>query len=182
MAAGVTTEIRVKRGTAAGSRAVTLLTLAGVLGLAGAARADGKERTLVFGEGAAAEVELKGRSSHGGLNAFVEWNAIDEWLELELGASILATDGGVVVPVDLLLKKPFTITHSLELMVGFGPEMVQFAAPGDQATVWGVEGALDLMLWPTQHYGLWVEPSYDLLFRDRVEGGMGGTAGVMLGF
>jgi len=51
----------------------------------------------------------------------VEWDAIENWLEFEVGASILATSGGVEVPVDLLVKKPFRLARCAEFMIGVGP-------------------------------------------------------------
>jgi len=48
----------------------------------------------------------------------------------------------------------------------------------------GLEAALDLMLWPwgKRRPGLWLEPSYDAVFRDGVSSGAGATGGVMIGF
>ncbi len=39
----------------------------------------------------------------------VEWDAVESSLELEVGASMLITPGGVEVPGDLLVKKPFRL-------------------------------------------------------------------------
>jgi hypothetical protein len=37
----------------------------------------------------------------------LEWDAIENWLGLELGASMLRSASGVEIPIDLLVKKPF---------------------------------------------------------------------------
>jgi hypothetical protein len=62
------------------------------------------EHTLVVGIGGAGELELQGGAFHAGANVMVEWDAVENWLELELGASILSAEGGVEMPVDLLFK------------------------------------------------------------------------------
>jgi hypothetical protein len=140
------------------------------------------ERTFVVGVGGALEVELDGGVVHPGGNVFVEWEAIESWLELELGASLLATPGGTVVPVDLLFKKPFTVAHAVELMVGLGPEVVP-STGRNQGTSFGGEAALDFMFWPSSRAGFWIEPSYDVIAQSgSASQGLGATGGVIVGF
>ena len=94
-------------------------------------------------------------------------DAIEDLLEFEIGASILTADGGVAVPIDLLVKKPFTLTRWAEVMVGISPEVVQVTG-ADKGTYFGAELALDFMFWPWgRHVGVWVEPEYDLVFHGR---------------
>jgi hypothetical protein len=69
---------------------------------------------LIFGAGGAGELELAG-AGHLGLSAFLEIEAIDKWLEIEIGGQVLAIEGGREASVDLLFKKPFTITKRLEV-------------------------------------------------------------------
>jgi hypothetical protein len=38
------------------------------------------------------------------------------------------------------------------------------------------------MFWPTHHVGSWVEPTYDLIFRDRTSLSFGTTAGRIIGW
>jgi hypothetical protein len=67
-------------------------------------------------------------------------------------------------------------------MVGAGPEVVQTFGSAPGRTYYGLEAVLDFMFWPTRRIGLWVAPSYDLVFRDRATLGLGTTAGAMIGF
>ncbi len=67
-------------------------------------------------------------------------------------------------------------------MVGVGPEIVQTLGSGPGRTYFGIEGALDFMFWPSHHFGVWVEPTYDLVFRDRASLSFGTTAGPMIGW
>ena len=138
--------------------------------------------TLNFGVGGAAELELNGGQIQPGVNAFVEWEAIDEWLEFELGASALFSNGGVSVPVDLLAKKPFQLTRWAEFMVGLGPEVVPTFRGGHGQVAYGGEVALDFMFWPTEHVGFSFEPEYDLLFQKGLPSGFGLSGGLLMGW
>ncbi len=144
---------------------------------------DGIEHTLIVGFGGAAELELRDRSVHPGANVMVEWDAIENWLEVEVGASVLSADGGVEVPLDLLVKKPFRLARYAEFMIAVGPEMVPVLNTMTKATYFGGEIALDFMFWPWgRRVGLWVEPEYDFISRDGVSHGLGSTGGVLLGW
>jgi hypothetical protein len=141
------------------------------------------EHTIIVGVGAAAELELGGGSLYPGANLMVEWDAIGDWLELEVGASLLSANGGVEVPIDLLIKKPFRLARWAEFMVGIGPEVVRVTGGADRGTYLGGELALDFMFWPWgRRVGLWVEPDYDLVFHDGPSSGIGATGGVLLGW
>jgi hypothetical protein len=138
------------------------------------------EPHIVLGVGGADSVELSGGSNHVGGNAFVEWNAVPKWLELELGASVLTADSGVSIPIELLFKKPFRLAPGIEFMPGIGPEVVHVTGPSG-GTYFGGTIGLDFMFWPTQRVGLWVEPSYDFVVHDGVSHALGGTGGVIFG-
>ncbi|MGD0678273.1 MAG: hypothetical protein ABSC94_22920 [Polyangiaceae bacterium] len=144
---------------------------------------EGVEHTIIVGVGGAAELELRGGAVHPGGNLMLEWDAIENWLELEVGASVLSADGGVEVPIDLLVKKPFRLTRWAEFMVAIGPEVVAVSNPTTKATYFGGEAALDFMFWPWErHVGLWIEPEYDFIFRDVVSHGLGSTGGLLFGW
>jgi hypothetical protein len=148
-------------------------------------RDDDIEHTIVVGVGGAAEVELADGSVHPGANVMIEWDAIENWLELELGVSVLAASGGVSVPIDLLVKKPFKLARWAEVMIGVGPEVVQMAgaAGAGTGTYFGGAAALDFMFWPWDpHVGLWVEPECDLVFHDGASSGLGASGGVLFGW
>ena len=111
----------------------------------------------------------------------LEWDAIENWLELEIGASVLTAQSGPQLPLDLLVKKPFRLTLRCELMIGFGPEVVRSFGRG-RSFHFGAEAALDLMFWPTQRLGWWLEPSYDIVARSSASQGLGSTAGLLIGW
>jgi hypothetical protein len=140
------------------------------------------EHTVIVGVGGAAEVELADGSVHPGANVMVEWDAIEDWLELELEASLLSADHGTETPIGLLFKKPFHLTRRAELMVGLGPEVLYVSNPTTRGTFFGVQAAVDFMFWPTQRFGVWIEPSYDLVAREGLSHAIGGTGGLLVGW
>jgi len=143
---------------------------------------DALDHAIIVGVGGAEELELGDGSLHLGANLIVEWDAIENWLELEVGASVLAASHGIEVPVDLLVKKPFKLTRWAELMIGVGPEVVQVTG-ANKGTYFGGEVALDFMFWPWgRHVGLWFEPEYDLVFHNGASSGVGSTGGVLFGW
>lgn len=143
---------------------------------------DGIDHAIVVGIGGAIELEVVGGTAHPGANISVEWDAVEHWLELEVGASILTADGGIQVPVDLLVKKPFKLARRAEFMIGVGPEVIQVTGTGS-GTYFGGQVALDFMFWPWErHVGLWVGTEYDLVFHDGASSGIGGTGGMLFGW
>jgi hypothetical protein len=79
------------------------------------------DHTIIVGVGGATELELADRSLHPGANLMVEWDAIENWLELEIGASVLSANRGVEAPIDLLIKKPFKLAPWAEFMFALAP-------------------------------------------------------------
>ena len=136
---------------------------------------------FVLGAGAAAEMEMP-TAGHFGAAAFLEFEAIDEWLELELGAQILATAPGREASLDLLLKKPFRVTPQLEVMTGLGPTVIQTSGAGETRRAWGIEAAADFMYWPVGRLGFWAEPAYEIVLSGGRAHVLSCTVGPMLRF
>jgi hypothetical protein len=68
-------------------------------------------------------------------------------------------------------------------MVGVGPQIVRVFHPNEGGTFLGVELALDFMYWPTKHVGLWLQPSYGVVFRGSGSShGLSSTAGIIAGW
>jgi hypothetical protein len=142
------------------------------------------EHTIVVGVGGAAELELRDGSLHPGANVMLEWDAVENWLELEFEASVLAGEG-VEMPIGLLAKKPFHLTRWAEVMVGIGPEVAIVLSPkagNESGPFYGGQVAVDFMFWPSKRFGLWLEPAYDFVFRDGVSQGIGSTGGLLVGW
>lgn len=115
----------------------------------------------------------------GGTLAF-EVTPVDHWLELEIGATGIRAGHGTETSVDLLFKKPWSISHAVELMAGVGPEVIHQTGPPD--TYLGVEAVADIMFWPARNVGWYVEPGYERTFpRVGAHGGLAFAAGMLIG-
>jgi hypothetical protein len=124
------------------------------------ASAEDKEPTAIIAVGGAGEWGLPGPRNAGG-SVSVEFSAIKDWLEIEIGGASLFRRGVREYEPDLIFKKPFTLSNSVEVMVGAGPAVNYSAGEGPK---WGATFALDFMFWPRpeRKFGWFVEPTYTL--------------------
>jgi len=121
-------------------------------------------------------------SLHPGLNAFVEYEPVENWLELELSVSVLAVEGGREVPVDLLFQKTISTHSSTRADDRRRPSDCVRFRQRKEGTFVGGQDALDFMFWPSRNVGLWVEPSYEFLFGSNFSHGLSTTGGVIFGW
>ena len=141
------------------------------------------DHSLVFEVGPAAERDLKNKSSNCGATVAIETTPIERWLELEFGVTLLNTGSRKEFEADVLLKKPFRLSQTAELMVGLGPTLAQKFHSDDRGTSIGMEAVLDFMFWSTKNLGWYFEPSYGFgLANKRGERSLGGSAGLLIGW
>ncbi len=164
--------------------AAPLLALAlAMLSCGGAVHAqDVDEPKAIIELGAAGEwTAPDGRSSYGPSLA-VETTPIEHWLEIEGGISPLFSRGQTEWDVDLLFKKPFTISDTAEFMAGIGPTWSHIVLHGRRDHAWGAEAALDFMFWPWKgrRLGWYVEPSWGYSFNAGHERALSASAGVLV--
>jgi len=157
-------------------RVCLIVSLVIVCGAAVASAQEVEDHAIVFEIGAAGDWE-RGEAGHPGATVAFEVTPIEHWLELEVGATALATEGAMEVPIDVLFKKPWQPSPTFEVMVGAGPEIVHASGP-DGGTFWGVEAVLDLMFWPRRNIGWYVEPGYEITWKD---GGQHRGVGIAIG-
>ena len=118
----------------------------------------------------------------GGMAA-VEVTAIEDWLELEFGATRLRSGGRSENSADVVFKKPFRLSSTAELMVGLGPQAGRRFSNGVTTRTRSIEYVLDFMFWPTKKYGWFVEPSYERgVGPSRGEHSFGVSAGLIIGW
>jgi hypothetical protein len=145
-----------------------LLTLGAFLEIAPAvAAADGdaeQHRVAVLELGATGEREISERSSHLGPAVGIEIEAIEDWLEIELGASRNRSRGATNWELELPFKRPFRLSGTIEVMPGLGPTWTHTTSPGERASTWGTEAVLDFFFWRTPQLGWYLEPGYGITF------------------
>lgn len=88
------------------------------------AQADDREPAAVIELGAAANRSLTEGQSSFGPTVAVEATPIENWLELEAGVTPLFRRHSTEWSIDLLFKKPWTLSDKMEFMFGVGPEWI----------------------------------------------------------
>ena len=141
-----------------------------------------RKEAAVLEFGVAAEQNLNGGGAQAGPTVAVEVTPIEHWLEIEAGATPLFSRGATEWDVDLLVKKPWTFSRTVEFMFGAGPEWVHTIAHGSSTNRVDGEAALDFMIWPTSahRFGWFAEPSYSYEFRGRHDQSLGVSGGLLI--
>jgi hypothetical protein len=93
-----------------------------------------------------------------------EVTPVPDRLELECGLTAIHASGTTETSVDLLFKKPWTLSKRVEFMAGIGPELVH-ATGSEAGTFWGLSAVADFMFWPRKDVGWYLEPGYEADFR-----------------
>ena len=132
--------------------------------------------------GAAARSFAESQSSFGPTIA-VEITPIENWLELETGVTPLFRRHSTEWSVDLLFKKPWTLSDKKEFMLGVGPEWIHTNAYRVKMDSVALEVVSDFMFWSSKkhRFGWYVEPSYEYKFGPGHEQSLAITGGVLIG-
>lgn len=141
-----------------------------------AAWAEEKEPAAIIELGGAGEWDFP--QGKFGPSAAIEFTPIKDWLEIEAGVSPMFGGGQTEWSTDLLFKKPFTLSNTVEFMIGIGPEWT-FSRAGTKIAS---EVALDFMFWPTpdRKFGWFLEPSYGYSFSTGHEQSLGASVGLLI--
>lgn len=141
-----------------------------------------KEAAVILEVGGAAGRSLtESRSAFGGAAA-VEVTPIEHRLELEAGVMPLFRRHATEWTVDLLFKKPWTLSPKAEFMLGVGPEWIHTNTYGTRLNSVGAEVAPDFMFWSSRRrrFGWYFEPSYEYKFGGGHEHSLGINGGLLL--
>ena len=112
---------------------------------------------------------------------FGEVSVVHGWLEIELGAKLLTSaHGGTHVPIDLLIKKPFTAGPAT-IYLGIGPALNVVSHDHETHAYFGVAGVIGTYLWLTPHFGLNMELLEAVVFEHEITNELGGAFGVVFG-
>ncbi len=141
-----------------------------------------KESTAVLELGGAAGRSLTEGQSNFGPTVAVEVTPIENWLELEAGLTPLFSRHSTEWSVDLLFKKPWTLSEKREFMLGIGPEWIHTNAYGIKMNSVGAEVAPDFMFWPSRkhRFGWYLEPNYEYKFGPGHEQSLGISGGLLI--
>jgi hypothetical protein len=146
-----------------------------------------KEPAAVVELGGAGSWNIKNGGSAFGPTAAVEVTPIENWLELEAGVTPLFSSHTTEWDIDLLFKKPWTLSKKAEFMLGVGPEWVYLKQDGLKQngrasnSIAG-EVAGDFMFWPARkhRFGWFLEPAYDRSFARGHQQSIGMSGGLLI--
>jgi hypothetical protein len=146
------------------------------------AQTDDKEPAAVIELGAAANRSLTEGQSSFGPTVAVEVTPIENWLELEAGVTPLFRRHSTEWDVDLLFKKPWTLSKKAEFMAGIGPEWVHATKYRVTTNSVSGEAVLDFMFWPSakRRFGWYIEPGYEYNFGRGHEQSLGISGGLLI--
>lgn len=141
-----------------------------------------KEPVAIGELGPAVSTDLKGGGTSFGYGAAMEATPIEDVLEVELGFSQTYAAHARGSDIDFLFKKPWTLSHEVEFMLGAGPDWSHDNEDGVTKNSISGELALDFMFWPFKHrqFGLYLEPAYDYGFSSGHEQSIGISGGLLI--
>lgn len=150
---------------------------------ASAAETKGAEELAVIEIGAAPSRNLKDHTSSLGPTVAVEVTPIENWLELEAGVTPSFGHHTTEWTTDLVFKKPWTLSRTVEVMAGIGPEWIHTRESGATSNSAAGEAVLDFMFWPMRwrhKFGWYLEPGYEYSFGQGHERSIGITFGLLI--
>ena len=132
--------------------------------------------------GATGSWNVKGGGGSFGPTVAVEFTPIEHWLELEAGTTPFFTRHSTEWDTDLLFKKPWTLSRTVEFMLGAGPEWIHTSRNNQVTNSVGGAVALDFMFWPKGKHklGWYLEPTYDYDFGRGHEQSVSVSGGVLI--
>ena len=141
------------------------------------------EPAAVVELGGAAGWNVKDGGSSFGPTVAVEFTPIENWLELEVGVTPLFMRHSTEWGIDLLFKKPWTLSDTKEVMLGIGPEWIHSNSYGAKINSVGGEIVPDFMFWASKkhRFGWYLEPSYEYKFGPGHEHSLGLSGGLLIG-
>ncbi|WP_174292201.1 hypothetical protein [Sphingomonas bacterium] len=140
------------------------------------------EPAAILELGGAVETGLNHRETSYGPSIAAEFTPIEHVLEIEGGVTPLFHRGQTEWDVDLLFKKPWTLSDKAEFMAGIGPSWSHTVDHGRHEDSFAIEAALDFMFWPgrSRKLGWFVEPSYSYGLANEHEQSLAVSAGLLI--
>jgi hypothetical protein len=103
-----------------------------------------------------------------GVSLGVERVLVPGWLDAEVSVLVAPGSGGLTLPIDLVLKKPFELSRSVEGFIGLGLA-TEWLEAGESETAYGAASQLGVYYWLDRHFALVFEGEYNLLLSPETE-------------
>jgi len=134
--------------------------------------------SMIFTLGPVLDRSLTDKKTTYGSSVGLEFTAIEHQLEIEVGAQYLSSSSPRVLGGVILFKKPFELSHGVELEIGLGPSISRKISPsgGWQS---GITFSPELMIWPTKKIGWYISPEYNRSLGKDAEKSVGLSIGLL---
>ena len=141
------------------------------------------EPVAIVGIGAATGWDIHGGAAAFGPNISAEFTPIEHWLVIEGGTTPLFTRYSTEWDTDLVFKKPWTLSPTVEFLAGAGPEWVHTSEDHVSTDMAAIEAVTEFIIWPNprRRFGIYVEPTYDYGFGHDHPQSIGVSAGLLIG-
>jgi len=97
-----------------------------------------------------------------GVSIGIERVLIPGWLDVEMSVLVAPGPHGLTLPIDLVLKKPFELSHRLEACIGAGLA-TEWYEDGKAETAYGLSTQLGGYYWVDPHWAVVLDGEYNLL-------------------
>ncbi|MEM6294359.1 MAG: hypothetical protein AAGA54_24000 [Myxococcota bacterium] len=114
--------------------------------------------------GVAAFEQGAGRDAkpEGGFGVAYERTLVPRWFELEVSFNTMFTESGPVLPLDIVFKKPFHLSHRFDPFVGLGG-IVAFGVGEESFVAPGLIASAGMYVWAGRRWGASAEVDYAAL-------------------
>jgi hypothetical protein len=130
--------------------------------------------------GATSAREISEQASRVSPAVGIEFEAIDNRLEVEIEASTNTTQRARNWELDLQFKRPFQISSTVEIEPGLGPSWSHGAVSNQRPAAWGAEASIDILFWQSKRIGWFLEPSYGISFATGAKTSVGLSGGIVI--
>jgi hypothetical protein len=110
----------------------------------------------------------------------IEFGVLKDWLEIEVGSAKLFRGSDTEFETEVVFRKPFTFSETVEVMIGLGP---MWSKAKDESWKVGTTFVADFMFWssPEKKFGWFLEPSFSIVNPGN-ERSFAVSAGLIIGF
>ena len=137
-----------------------------------------EEHSMILTLGPVLDRSLTDKKTTYGSSVGLEFTAIENQLEIEVGAQYLSSSSPKVLGAVVLFKKPFELSKGVELEIGLGPSISRKVSPsgGWQS---GITFSPELMIWPTKKMGWYISSEYTRGLGKEAEKSVGLSIGLL---
>lgn len=136
------------------------------------------QHSMILTLGPVLDRSLTDKKTTYGSSIGLEFTAIENQLEIEVGAQYLSSSSPQVLGAVVLFKKPFELSKGVELEIGLGPSI---SRKMNSLGSWqpGITFSPELMIWPTKKIGWYISSEYTRGLGKEAEKSVGLSIGLL---